>query len=496
MADHFTISTQSIKIDDLRQFLKQDMKINIAADAMQKVKNNRAFLDKKIAEPGAVYYGINTGFGAMYDVQISSDNLEQLQANLVMSHACGMGDELSVEVVKLMMLLKVKGLSLGYSGISEETISALVDLYNRGIYPVVYEQGSLGASGDLAPLAHLCLPLIGLGKVYYNGEKQNSDAAIKGSGFKTIHLKAKEGLALLNGTQFMSALGCYSIIEAEHIQKLADFVAAVSLDGFDGQLAAYGLGVQRVRNHAGQVQSAANVKAYLKDSEIAAQKKAHLQDPYSFRCVPQVHGAVRYALEHVRQVFENEINAVTDNPLIFEEEDEIVSGGNFHGEPLALAADYLSIAMCELGSISERRTYLLTTGKRNLPKFLVADGGLNSGFMIPQYTAASIVSMNKQLASPSSVDSITSSDGQEDHVSMGANAVVKAHKIIKNVESVLAIEFMTAMQALDFRSPLRSSTFIDNIKHQYRQIIPHYTTDRLMHDDMAATVDFLRKLEL
>ena len=491
----FTITDKDLTLDDLRRFLSSDMKIELSDVARKKIQSNRAFLEKKIAEPGARYYGINTGFGALCDVEIPADQLEQLQENLVMSHACGMGDEVKHEVVKLMVLLKLKGLSLGYSGISIETVEQLLGLYNRDILPVIWEVGSLGASGDLAPLAHLSLPLIGMGSVRYKGEKRDTSGVLKEAGISPIKLKAKEGLALLNGTQFMSAWGCYSIIEAERVERLADLTAAISVDAFDAQTAPFHPEIQRVRNHKGQVESAQQVLEFLKGSEISGQPKNNIQDPYSFRCVPQVHGAVKFAISQVKQVFECEINAVTDNPLIFEEQDLIISGGNFHGEPLAIALDYLGIAMSELASISERRTFQLISGKRGLPKFLVADSGLNSGLMIPQYTAASIVSMNKQLATPASVDTITSSDGQEDHVSMGANAAVKTYKIVYNIEKVLAIEFMTAMQALDFRLPHKSSPLIEKIRADYRKVVPHYDKDRVLYDDIQVTVDFMREIQ-
>lgn len=494
MSHSFTINNEPISITQLTDFLDRQPQLLLGDVAKKKVLANRDFLERKIHEPGARYYGINTGFGALCDVEIAPDQLEQLQENLVMSHACGMGDEVKPEVVRLMMLLKAKGLSLGHSGVCAETIEKLMELYNHEIYPVIWEVGSLGASGDLAPLAHLTLPLMGKGWVRYKGEKMDAEVALKKAGVTPIKLKAKEGLALLNGTQFMSAWGCYSIIEAERVQKLADFTAAVSVEAFDAQTGPFHPAIQRVRNHAGQIESAANVLQFLAGSEIAAQAKENVQDPYSFRCVPQVHGAVKFAVAQVKEVFEKEINAVTDNPLIFEEEDLIISGGNFHGEPLALALDYLGIAMSELASISERRTFQLISGKRGLPKFLVADSGLNSGLMIPQYTAAAIVSMNKQLATPASVDTITSSDGQEDHVSMGANAAVKTYKIVYNIEKVLAIELMTAMQALEFRQPLKSSPFIEEIKKEYRQLVPAYDTDRIIYPDIQLTVDFMRDI--
>lgn len=495
MSSVFTITNQHLTLDDLRAFLTNGQQIKLGDEAVKKIKANRAFLDRKLAEPGARYYGINTGFGALYDVEIPAGQIEQLQENLVASHACGMGDEIKPEVLKLMVLLKAKGLSLGYSGVTVNSVEKLLELFNNDVYPIVYEVGSLGASGDLAPLAHLTLPIIGKGWVRYKGEKRDAAEVLQQLGIQPIQLKAKEGLALLNGTQFMSAWGCYSIIEAERVQKLADLVAAISVDAFNCQLSPFHPAIQKVRNHQGQIESAANVLSFLKDSAIAAQPKNNLQDPYSFRCVPQVHGAVKYAVNQVRDVFEKEINAVTDNPLVFEEEDLILSGGNFHGEPLALALDYLGIAMSELASISERRTFQLLTGKRGLPKFLVEDSGLNSGLMIPQYTAAAIVSMNKQLATPASVDTITSSDGQEDHVSMGANAAVKCYKIVYNIEKVLAIEFMTAMQALDFRKPLTSSPYIEDIKAAYRKIVPYYSKDRVIYNDIQVTVDFMREIK-
>jgi len=491
------ITNRELTIKDLKTFLQQPKEsIHVSEESLKKVAANRAFLEQKLQEKNATYYGINTGFGALYDVAINENQLEQLQQNLVMSHACGMGDEVRSEVVRLMMLLKIKGLSLGHSGISTEVIQLLTAMLNNDILPVVWEVGSLGASGDLAPLAHLSLPLLGLGTVRYRGEKMEASQALKLAGLSPIKLKAKEGLALLNGTQFMSSWGCFSIIESERVEKLADLTAAISVDAFNASLAPFHPAIQRVRNHKGQIESAKNVLDFLSGSTIASQAKEHLQDPYSFRCVPQVHGAVKFAVSQVKEVFEKEINAVTDNPLVFHEENLIISGGNFHGEPLAIALDYLSIAMSELASISERRTFQLISGKRGLPKFLIEKSGLNSGLMIPQYTAASIVSMNKQLATPASVDTITSSDGQEDHVSMGANAAVKCYKIVYNIEKVLAIEFMTAMQALEFRKPLTSSPLIEEIKTKYRTIVPPLTEDRILYNDIQVTVDFMRTIQL
>jgi histidine ammonia-lyase len=491
-----SIGTQHLKISELRKVLKQDLKLSLTKELCDKVNSNRNYLEQKIQEPGAKFYGINTGFGSLCNVQISNDDLDQLQENLVLSHACGMGEEVLPEVVKLMMILKVKSLGQGFSGIRLETVEKLIELYNHGVYPVIWETGSLGASGDLAPLAHLSLPLLGRGEVRYKGEKRDTESVFKELNLSPIQLKAKEGLALLNGTQFMSAWGVWSILESRRVSKLADLTAAISVDAFNASTDPYNPAIHRVRPHKGQLESAENVLEFLKGSTIATQPKNNVQDPYSFRCVPQVHGAVNNALDHVEHVFEVEINSVTDNPLIFEDEDLILSGGNFHGEPLALAIDYLAMAMSELASISERRTFQLVSGNRDLPRFLIENSGLNSGLMIPQYTAAAITSMNKQLATPASVDSITSSAGQEDHVSMGANAVVKAYKIVYNIEKVLAIEFMSAMQALDFRKPLKSSPKIEEIRKAYRAIVPYHEKDRLLYNDIQVTVDFMREIEL
>ena len=492
----YSISTSHLKVDDLRSVLNETFQLELTDEAKEKVKQCRNFLKEKISVPNAKYYGINTGFGSLCDVQITNDKLEQLQENLLMSHACGMGNEVMPEVVKLMMILKMKGLALGYSGVTVEVIEKLIELFNHEIYPVVWETGSLGASGDLAPLAHLCLPLIGLGTVRYKGELRKTADVFLEINIQPIKLKAKEGLALINGTQFMSAWGCWSLLESKRVVKLADLTAAISIDAFNCQTEPFNDLIHKVRPHNGQLESAQNVLQFLNGSEIAAQKKYNVQDPYSFRCVPQVHGATRGVIQHVENVLETEINSVTDNPLIFPQDDKILSGGNFHGEPLALALDYLSMGMSELASISERRTFQLISGKRDLPPFLIEDSGLNSGLMIPQYTAASIVSMNKQLSTPASVDTITSSDGQEDHVSMGANAAVKCYKIVYNIEKVLAIEFLTAMQALDFRNPMKSSPLIEKIKSDYRKIVPFYDKDRVLYDDIQVTVDFMREIKL
>ena len=485
------ISTQNLTIEDLQEIIFQNKTITLSEEAKDKITSCRSYLDKKMSVEDQPIYGINTGFGSLCNVKISSDNLSKLQENLVKSHACGTGDEVPQEVVKIMLFLKIQSLSYGHSGVQLQTVERLVDFYNHDILPVIYTQGSLGASGDLAPLAHLSLPLLGEGEVYFEGKKVASKVVLEKYHWSPIVLQSKEGLALLNGTQFMSAYGCYMIIKSLKLSYFADLISAVSLEGFDGRLEPFNELIHFVRPHKGQLATAQRVKGFLEGSEIIEQEKQHVQDPYSFRCIPQVHGASKDAIEYVKKVFKTEINSVTDNPNIFEASDLIISGGNFHGQPLAIALDFLAIALSELGSISERRTYQLISGTRNLPAFLVNNPGLNSGFMIPQYTAASIASQNKQLASPASIDSIVSSNGQEDHVSMGANAATKCFKIVENLQRILAIELMNASQAIEFRKPLKSSEFIEMFLMSFRETVPLVTEDRILHYDIQNAVEFL-----
>lgn len=485
------ISTQNLTIEDLQEIIFQNKTIALSEEAKDKITSCRSYLDKKMSVEDQPIYGINTGFGSLCNVKISSDNLSKLQENLVKSHACGTGDEVPQEVVKIMLFLKIQSLSYGHSGVQLQTVERLVDFFNLDILPVIYTQGSLGASGDLAPLAHLSLPLLGEGEVYFEGKKVASKVVLEKYHWSPIVLQSKEGLALLNGTQFMSAYGCYMIIKSLKLSYFADLISAVSIEGFDGRLEPFNELIHFVRPHKGQLATAQRVKGFLEGSEIIEQEKQHVQDPYSFRCIPQVHGASKDAIEYVKKVFKTEINSVTDNPNIFEASDLIISGGNFHGQPLAIALDFLAIALSELGSISERRTYQLISGKRNLPAFLVNNPGLNSGFMIPQYTAASIASQNKQLASPASIDSIVSSNGQEDHVSMGANAATKCFKIVENLQRILAIELMNASQAIEFRKPLKSSEFIEMFLMSFRETVPLVTEDRILHYDIQNAVEFL-----
>ena len=486
------VSSDLLTLEQIQYIIDNQVKLGLSEESKVNISKCRAYLDEKMASHKEPIYGINTGFGSLCNVKISNQHLTQLQENLVRSHACGMGDEVPSMIVKLMLLLKIQSLSYGHSGVQLETVERLVDFYNNDVLPIVYTQGSLGASGDLAPLAHLSLPLIGEGEVIVNGQRMSGAEMLNHFGWQSITLQSKEGLALLNGTQFMSAYGVYALIESYRLNYLADVIATLSLDAFNGRKEPFEEYIHLIRPHKGQIITAQQVLKHLQGSELINQVKQHVQDPYSFRCVPQVHGATKDVLEFVRKTFKTEINSVTDNPNIFREEDKIISGGNFHGQPLALALDYLAIAMAEIGSISERRTYQLISGTRELPAFLVDDPGLNSGFMIPQYTAAGIVSMNKVLAHPSSVDSIVSSNGQEDHVSMGANAAVKLYQVIENVTRILAIELLNASQALEFRRPLKSSPFIEEFVENYRKSVTFVAEDRILHNDMVTSVQFLK----
>ncbi|MEL1243108.1 histidine ammonia-lyase [Flavobacterium sp. DGU11] len=490
------ISSDALSLEIVHTILSEDKKLALSEEARANIERCRMYLDEKMKSHDDAIYGINTGFGSLCNVKISNENLTKLQENLVMSHACGTGDEVPSDIVKIMLLLKIQSLSYGHSGVQLETVERLIDFYNNDVLPVIYELGSLGASGDLAPLAHLSLPLLGMGEVYADGFRQPAGKVLDKMGWKPIELKSKEGLALLNGTQFMSAYGVYILLKSVKYCYLADVIGAISLEGFDGRIEPFDELIHMVRPHKGQIVTARRYNELLEGSEIIAQAKQHVQDPYSFRCIPQVHGATKDTLDYVKKVFRTEINSVTDNPNIFIESDKIISGGNFHGQPLALTLDFLGIALAELGSISERRTYQLISGLRGLPPFLVSNPGLNSGFMIPQYTAASIVSQNKQLATPASIDSIVSSNGQEDHVSMGANAATKTLKIINNIERILAIELMNASQAIEFRRPLKSSEFIEMFLKSYREEVPLVTEDRILHYDIENTIAFLNNMQI
>lgn len=480
----------------VNRIIKDNYKLALSDDAVRRIQHCRDYLDKKMENQSTPIYGVTTGFGSLCDHNISKEDLSKLQKNLVMSHACGTGDLVPKDIIRIMLLLKVQSLSYGNSGVQVITVQRLIDFFNNDVLPVVYDEGSLGASGDLAPLANLMLPLLGLGEVHYKGEIRPAADIMKIFGWEPITLQSKEGLALLNGTQFMSSYGTYVLLKALRLSYLADMIGAVSLDAFDGRIEPFYDQIHQIRHHRGQIVTAERYRNFLKGSEMIAREKKHVQDPYSFRCIPQVHGASKDAINYVSTILGEEINAVTDNPTIFPEEDLVISAGNFHGQPLALSLDFLAIAMAELGNISERRTYQLIAGKRGLPSFLVAEPGLNSGFMIPQYAAAAIVSQNKQLCTPASVDSIESSQGQEDHVSMGANAATKALRVANNLERILAIELFNAAQALDFRKPVKSSEFINNFVAEYRKEVEFVKIDKVMYTEIAKSVKFLQNYEL
>ena len=487
-----TISSKRLTIGQVEALMREGVHLELGAEAEAAILKCRRYLDSKMEDIGRPVYGVTTGFGSLCNISIPDAELSRLQHNLVMSHACGTGETVRPEIVKLMLLLKIQSLSYGFSGVQLITVQRLIDMFNNDILPVVYQQGSLGASGDLAPLAHLSLPLIGMGEVLYKGETRQAADLWKEMGWEPVTLKSKEGLALLNGTQFMSAHAVWSLIQAERLSDWADKIGAMSLDAYDGRIEPFFPQVHEVRAHQGQIETAAKIRALLEGSEIIRQKKVHVQDPYSFRCMPQVHGASKDTIRYVKAVIETEINSATDNPTIFPDEDLIISAGNFHGQPIALPMDMLTLALSELSNISERRIYKLISGQRGLPDFLVAKPGLNSGFMIPQYTAASIVSQSKGLCMPASADSIPSSQGQEDHVSMGANAATKLVRVVENTERVLAIELFNAAQAFEFRRPLRSSWEIEKIFAKYRKVVPFIDDDRYMHPLIEKSVEFIR----
>lgn len=488
----FVCTKEWISIDHLRAIVERKDEVVLGIDCIAAIQQCRAFLDDVVAKSTDQIYGINTGFGSLCNTSIEASQLEQLQVNLVRSHACGAGAEIDLEIVKLMLLLKAIGLSKGYSGVQLETVERLLYFYNNDILPVIYEQGSLGASGDLAPLAHLSLAIIGEGEVYFKGEKKATAYVLKSLNLSPISLKSKEGLALLNGTQFMSSHALWAVWRGQDLMKAANVIGAISLEAYDGRLNPFFENVNAIRCQKGQIEVAKQFRALLKGSQLIENNKVNVQDPYSFRCIPQVHGASLDTLNFATQIVENEINAVTDNPTIFVNSKEVVSAGNFHGQPLALSMDFLAIAFAELGSISERRTYKLIGGTRNLPAFLVSNPGLNSGMMIPQYTAASIVSQNKQLCTPASVDTIDSSNGQEDHVSMGANAATKLFRVVENVQMIIGVELMNASQAIHFRRPQKSSSILESVLEKYVNLVPFMENDEYIHPKMIKSKNFIK----
>ena len=473
-------------IQQIRDLLTTNKKIELSGESKEKITKCNAFLLSKIEDKNSVIYGVNTGFGSLCNTKIDQKDLTQLQVNLIRSHACGMGDYVPHDIVKIMLLLKVKSLSYGYSGVQLATVEKLLDLYNTSTLPVIYELGSLGASGDLAPLSHMSLPLIGEGMVW-----SKDSITIKKAKPSNLVLGPKEGLALINGTQFMQAYGLSCLFKSQQILERADLHAALCIDAYDGRKEPFLRYSHDIRPHNGQLDTAKAILGHLSGSEIIEQSKNHVQDPYSFRCVPQVHGASKDVYDQVAAVIETEINSVTDNPNVFPDKDLVLSAGNFHGQPLALQLDFLAIAIAEIGSIAERRIYRLLEGKRGLPAFLTSNPGLESGLMIAQYTAASIVSQNKQFCTPSSVDTIESSNGQEDHVSMGANAATKCLRVINNVERIQAIELLTACKALKYRKPLGSSDKIEKLLKEVDGIANISDSDKVWADEVQKIQDYI-----
>ena len=496
---HYITPEERLTLAKIQEIVDNKMTLALSEEATRRIEKCRNYLNHKMESQKEPIYGVTTGFGSLCNISISKEQLSQLQKNLVMSHACGVGDEVPAEVVRLMLLLKAQNFCFGYSGAQLQTVQRLVDCYNDDVLPVVYQQGSLGASGDLCPLANLMLPaILGMGDVYWHGRRCDVQEVYKAKGWQPIELQSKEGLALLNGTQFMSSYAVWSLLKAMRLSRQADMVLSLSLDAFDGRIEPFYEALHMVRPHQGQLETAAAVRNWLEGSELIKRHKEHVQDPYSFRCAPQVHGAAKDTIRYVASVVETEINSTTDNPIVLPDEDMVISGGHFHGEPLAMVLDFLAIAVAELGAISERRTYQLIDAKRGLPSFLVAKPGLNSGFMIPQYAAAAIVSQSKQLCTPCSVDSIPSSQNQEDLVSMGGNAATKCYRVCENTERVLAIELFNAAQALDFRhrDGLKSSPKIEKMVADYRKMVNFVDIDEIMYRHIHSSVRFLQEMSI
>lgn len=482
-----------LRVEDVVLIARNAHRIELTQQALENVRRSRAMVEKMVEEQKVVY-GITTGFGKFSDVMIQGEDVSKLQENLIMSHACGMGEPYPEEVVRAMMALRINALAKGYSGIREETLLHLVELCNRGVHPVIPQQGSLGASGDLAPLAHMVLVMLGKGEAIVNGQRLSGDEALKQVGLSAIRLQAKEGLALINGTQAMTAQLCLALYDSRVVLESAELIAAMTIEALRGIPKAFDPQLHLVRPHPGQQESARRLLAHLSGSErTTEQGELRVQDPYSLRCLPQVHGATRDTLEYVWETVTRECNSVTDNPILFTETGDVISGGNFHGQPMAFAADFLAIAMAELANISERRTERLVNPQLSgLPGFLTENGGLHSGFMITQYVAASIVSENKVLCHPASVDSIPSSANQEDHVSMGTTAARKLRTVVSNVTKVLAIEYLAAAQAIDFGSgKLGAGT--KKAYDELRRAVPRLHEDREMHPDLVKAEKLIQK---
>ena len=479
-------------LEACRQSFQSPHPLVLKEETRKRIRSARLFLEEKIKNSTRPIYGINTGFGDLCKEKIDDHDLDALQLNLVRSHACGMGQPISAGLSRLMMFLKIKSLTSGISAVTENLGGHLLAFYNTGAAAVVFEKGSLGASGDLVPLAHMTLPLLGEGEVWWEGRRISGQEFLQKSGLKPLKLKAKEGLAMLNGTQFMLALGLDAYWRGRHLFDNNLFICTLAAEAFDARFDFLHPAIHACRPHAGQMKVASVMDRLIRNSEMANKQKDRVQDPYSVRCLPQVLGASYDAMEYAGRVLETEMNSVTDNPLVFMEEDLVVSGGNFHGQPLALTLDFLGIAMAEVANISERLLFKLLGGERDLPVYLIENAGLNSGFMIPQYSAAALVSQNKQLATPASVDSIVSSNGQEDHVSMGANAALKCLQIVENCEGVCAILLLAACQALEFRRPLQTGSHLEKLFQSFRRKVSFRKSDTGFKDDIDKSIEFLR----
>ena len=476
-----------LTIGDVVKVARNFETITLSEKAIAAVNKARAYVDEKL-EKGEIIYGLTTGFGKFSDRFIPREDTAALQKNLIISHSCGMGDPYPTEVVRGAMLLRINALARGNSGVRLETLETLVNMLNKGVHPVVPQKGSLGASGDLAPLSHIVLVMLGEGEAEYKGEVMSGKAAMEKAGIKTIELSAKEGLALINGTQIMTSMAALLCHDARLLAKTADIALAMTGEALNAITKAFDPKVHLVRGHKGQIESAENMARLLEDSKLSARvQPGKVQDAYSLRCAPQVHGASRDAIDYVYAAVEREINAVTDNPIVFSDEDDVISAGNFHGQPMALAMDFLAIAMAELSNISERRTERLVNPQLSagLPAFLTEDGGVNSGFMIVQYSAASMVSENKVYCHPASVDSIPSSANQEDHVSMGTTAARKARMVLDNVQKVLGIELFCASQGIYFRGEDKLATATDALYKHIRKSVSPVKEDRVMYTELA-----------
>jgi len=483
----------SLTIEDVVNVARNNFKVELSQIAKENVMKSRKLVDKFVEEEKIVY-GITTGFGKFSDVVISKDEARKLQRNLIISHSCGVGEPLDEEIARATMLLRANALSKGFSGIKLETLNTLIEMINKGVHPIIPEKGSLGASGDLAPLSHMVLVLMGEGEAIYNGVRMSGKDAMLKAGIESVELTSKEGLALINGTQVMTAIGALTVYDAINLSKMADVAASLTIEALNGIVTAYDEKVHNVRPHKGQINTAKNLLRILENSEMTTEQgEKRVQDAYVLRCLPQIHGASKDAIEYVKEKVNIEINSATDNPLIFEKFEQVISGGNFHGQPMALSFDFLGIALSELANVSERRLErLVNPALSGLPGFLVEKGGLNSGFMIVQYSAASLVSENKVLAHPASVDSIPSSANQEDHVSMGTIAARKARSILENARKVIAMEIFAACQAIDLSDKKELGKGTKVAYDKVRKVVKKIDDDKIMYVEMNKCEELIK----